>query len=486
VQSESFNPAALDWWTSRCPELSQFEGLAIVPGSVNWTQPSDLSLTNVLLKGQIAPWMSGANAEEIQVSAEFSGVVKTSDGRVVNTAQRHPKQVKLKLTNLDTGTYSSAPQVQQIGEPIPFGLARRIFAIESIPQYQGTYTLVESEISGAIGVGNVLNISGGRAEWATMNAQVQRVSYDFTTGKTTISFGPAMHLGAGDLIERLRAQRGPRMIYLIGFNRQAAAASADVELGQEFPKENSTSGVPIQQSFSVYESDNPVAAGTPTALGAITLDAANREVKINADSSAGSISLKLGEASGKAVKLREISYIDTTGHTKRRIVHCSDEWTNPGDPALPSGGSKVVQLTLSPCETAQYGDAAGTVVGNDYIYCIDSAGSHIAVLKPFSLRRSTTDGQTVGMIDGSHTYAFQNATWRKDTRTDNYGSAVVFDEIIWPEYHGGDVIYASQVDGSGAYVDLNVDARTWAIQDTYCSNGTSQIIFIVGSTPFKP
>lgn len=351
IETQPFSPSSLDWWVNHCPELNQFDqrSLAIVPNSVNWNQPSDPgSMVNVLTKGQIAPWMTDVKADEVKVNGEFSGQIKTTDGRDVNTALRHPKQVKLTLTNLATGDYSSAPQVQQLGEPIPFGLARRIFAIESIPQYQGAYTLVESEISGAMGVGNTLNISGGRAEWATMNTQVQSVRYDFDTGKTTVNFGAAMHLGAGDLIERLRAQRGPRMIYLIGFNRQASASAADVELGKDFPKENSTTGVPVQQFHAVYEADNPGAQGDQNALGAAWLDAVNREIVVqgapytnDASPGDGSVYLKLADitnppASNPAasnaqkqrdIRLREISYLDANCQTKYRIVACSDEYT---------------------------------------------------------------------------------------------------------------------------------------------------------------
>ena len=66
-----------------------------------------------------------------------------------------PLTIKVKLTNLTTGTYNSIPQVTP-GEPVPYGLPGYIFAIESIPQYQGSYTMYETDISDLCPMGNVL------------------------------------------------------------------------------------------------------------------------------------------------------------------------------------------------------------------------------------------------------------------------------------------------------------------------------------------
>ena len=98
---------------------------------------------------------------------------------------------------------------------MPYGLPGYIYAIESIPQYQGSFSVVEQEISDVCPIGHVLNLSGGLAEWAGMNACIQQVNYD-DTGKTELIFGPAQHLGNADLVERLRVNRGPRWLYLIG------------------------------------------------------------------------------------------------------------------------------------------------------------------------------------------------------------------------------------------------------------------------------
>ena len=51
-----------------------------------------------------------------------------------------------------------------------------------------------------------------------MNACLQQVTYDLDDATTTLTFGPAAHLGAQDLVERERINRPPRALYLIGYN----------------------------------------------------------------------------------------------------------------------------------------------------------------------------------------------------------------------------------------------------------------------------
>jgi hypothetical protein len=109
-------------------------------------------------------------------------------------------------------------QETQPGEVIPYGLAGYIYQIALIPQYEGTLALQETDVTDLCPFGNNLNLSNGRAEWAAMNASVTAVSYDLMAGKTTLTFGPAPHLGAKDFVERIRVNRGPRWFNLNGNN----------------------------------------------------------------------------------------------------------------------------------------------------------------------------------------------------------------------------------------------------------------------------
>lgn len=92
-------------------------------------------------------------------------------------------------------------------EGIPFGLAIGLRAALSELHYEGSFTREGVECVPGTRPGDLLNLSGGRTEWATMRAQIQTITHDLTKGATTLDFGPAAHLGAGDWLELLRGNR---------------------------------------------------------------------------------------------------------------------------------------------------------------------------------------------------------------------------------------------------------------------------------------
>jgi len=176
------------------------------------------------------------------------------------TVQCHTKTIKVKLTNLSSGLYSSQAIITNPGEPIPYGLAGYVYGIETIRQYQGSFSVVESEISDVCPIGHCLNLSGGLEEWAGMNACVQQAGYD-DAGRTTLTFGPAQHLGNADLVERLRVNRGPRWFYLIGndqMNRNNGSGSQaigqNVPLSAPSPGNKVNSDLLLPQSLSDLQS----------------------------------------------------------------------------------------------------------------------------------------------------------------------------------------------------------------------------------------
>ncbi len=230
VGDPSSDGSALTFWTTLFPELAGVSSLALYDASgapatvVDDTNTAvDLSTyTYRLTKGQIAPWMVSASgapgaAKKCTVKVKFKYTQNSSDGSnsVANsTVKYHEKTATITLTNLQGGTYG----IINAGEIVPYGLAGFIYNIESIPQYEGTFSIQETEITDQCPLGNNLNLTGGRPEWAAMNACVQSIAYDLLSGRTTLTFGPAGHLGAKDFVERLRVNRGPRWLYYVGAN----------------------------------------------------------------------------------------------------------------------------------------------------------------------------------------------------------------------------------------------------------------------------
>jgi hypothetical protein len=210
--------------------------------------------TNVVQDGQVAPWMLastsspanpvGGQTVKAKISVRFSYTQKTQGGANAyatnENVQYHEKNITVTLTTLTSGKYYSSPQTVY-GEPVPYGLAGYILALENIPQYEGSILVQETEISDVCPMGNALNISGGLAEWSSMNACVQSVRYR-DNGQTEISFGPAKHLGPAQFVARFRSNIGPRWFLLIGGDPMNQNNPGNAQLGNNIPAQAPTGG----------------------------------------------------------------------------------------------------------------------------------------------------------------------------------------------------------------------------------------------------
>jgi hypothetical protein len=165
-----------------------------------------------------------AQGVQLQLSQAFTFTENATAGSIAagNNQNLGPTSIKTERKSVSIYAYSMPPGSYVINyvpsELIPAGLANFVYQIETKPQYQGTWTVTEQDITDVCPMGTNLNISGGLPEWETMNAQVQQISYDLMAGTTTLTFGPAKHLGGDDFIQRIRVNRGPRWLYLIGNN----------------------------------------------------------------------------------------------------------------------------------------------------------------------------------------------------------------------------------------------------------------------------
>ena len=246
--------SALTFWQNVFPELADISSPDFFSGSSpavvddNGNPINTSTFQYLLTRGQVAPWMlngnavGGAPAQSVRahITATFQGT-ENNDGVATGHVQHHPKHATVTLLTIPGGTYAN----QQItpGEIIPYGLAGYIYNIEKIPQYEGTFTLQETEITDQCPLGNNLNLTGSLAEWATMQACVQQIAYDLTAGRTTLTFGPAGHLGPKDFVERLRVNRGPRWYNLNGNNvENSPNQNGGAQLGQDVSQLNPSHG----------------------------------------------------------------------------------------------------------------------------------------------------------------------------------------------------------------------------------------------------
>lgn len=217
------DPAALACWQFLYPDFASVTNLKQIDPATFTDPVTSLPIdpspySYVVTKGGVASWMFNGPTQgisaKVRIAASFS-----YDTATPGKAANHPIVVDAVLTNLPSNTYASTSVSQyNAGEEPPYGLAGYIFNIEKILQFQGNYSFVEQDVTAAVGPGVNLNLSGGLAEWLTMNAYLTEIEYNFDAGKTTLTFGPAAHLGAQGLVDAIRRDRGPRGVLFYNAN----------------------------------------------------------------------------------------------------------------------------------------------------------------------------------------------------------------------------------------------------------------------------
>jgi hypothetical protein len=263
----------LAWWKAKLPWLASGKiGALSIPtaASIKDDAGADVSLgtyPNELTRGQIANWMGFAQKwVTIKALATYtkyisSGAATAATANLVDAKEVEKEiSVRILVTDGTSGSYlgSFIP-----GESIPTGIAQSVYEAMSVLQYQGNDVRVQAEIMNGAGdgplihLGHKLNLTGGRADWTSMDAMIQRIVEHDGTGETSISFGPARHLAAGDLAAMFQWNRHRRIWYAPALRETAdPGSSGNLALGEDHPKENSTAGsgnVEIWAAVGTYD-----------------------------------------------------------------------------------------------------------------------------------------------------------------------------------------------------------------------------------------
>jgi hypothetical protein len=165
------------------------------------TPALDTSLTRELLEGGITPWMEDTGLNRKGQVQQVSYRVHTPSGQYDLTRQ-------FLATNVATRTYSYQESSDYTPpESTPSGLAATLYAAMSVLQHEGSFVLVARECAFTVRVGMVVNLTGGRAEWATMKAVVQSVVHDLTEGRTEVTVGWPRHITVDELMSIMRNNR---------------------------------------------------------------------------------------------------------------------------------------------------------------------------------------------------------------------------------------------------------------------------------------
>ncbi len=297
VETETVNAAhatdatRLAWWQDRCPKLKSEkvdqDAITITAADVTITEArtphSSVSLATYpreLTKGPLPAW-TGKTVKKVKITAKASYNVYTDADAAGNNPPTHATPVSellvraykdeeissvIEITDATSTTYSVLAEAIP-GEAVPGlvsitsgvgafadGLAKSIYTSLATLQYAGSDVRVEAEPTAQVTFANVLNLTGGLAAWATMNAQLQTIAKHYGDGHTEVSFGPPEHNNAGQLFDLMQYSR-PRFVWFNPALRETAnygTGGAAVDSSGKTPGENTSAGSGSSAEFYIY------------------------------------------------------------------------------------------------------------------------------------------------------------------------------------------------------------------------------------------
>jgi hypothetical protein len=240
ITCELIEAESATWWAKQDPHLVNVKDLKIKAGSATYTDENgnavSIADTPFKLIGQWAPWMGGTvRTLNVSAKASYSELLADGSGNALTVVDRQVF-AQIEAANLQTGVYRSTQEAES-GEGQPIGLAEALVTSRNTLHFEGRLTLKQQDCAGAINMGNVLNISGGRADWAAMTAQIQSVLEEIDSGSTTVSFGPPRILGPNDYVELLRATRNRIRFAAAEARTSGVMGGSFAQLGQTVSKQ---------------------------------------------------------------------------------------------------------------------------------------------------------------------------------------------------------------------------------------------------------
>jgi hypothetical protein len=293
--TENISPETRSWWEKKFPwikDATEFE-IEEDSGTVQLAEPEDPenpeegAYPYEIVEGAIPPWLADDAAECI-VTAKATYIITNP---VTGAEAEYEGDL---LTATLTGTDRAGGEYSRLiastpAEPIPENMAQNFYAALSILQYEGTFTLLEEEITGAATLGQLLNLTDGRTDWATMNAQIQQVTEDVDHGLTTIHFGPADHLSPQDIIELLRVNRGRVPTWRLNERAtgEKAPSAGTADGPAHTPNKNASTSHAGLKKLVLASGDN-----------IITLDAEEGTIKLESTASEAAVIIDIADITG--------------------------------------------------------------------------------------------------------------------------------------------------------------------------------------------
>jgi hypothetical protein len=251
IPTSSTSAGVIDWWKGKFAWLNDFADadLEVIAGShtitmenpANYPGLTTADVPNELLEGSVSAWMNlNAAPLRVQATLQYTGAATAESSAVWGMTNQRVLYTRVIGTNAETQTYSRLTSETE-AEPVPPGLAQALYEAVSVLPYDGTVELTEEECSGVGAPGSLLNLSGGRAEWAVMAAQIQQIKEEVDLGQTLVTVGPGKHLGHEDLAALLRVNRDRQLSYRLTerTSGEASGNAAKVHGGEQLPRSDS-------------------------------------------------------------------------------------------------------------------------------------------------------------------------------------------------------------------------------------------------------
>ena len=320
---------------------------------------ADLALfTHRIVRGTHHSWMTTGGAPvrslKVRVSVKtehaFYDVVATGDtsGQLpvnesaANTATNGNRQGKvntdethceIELTNAANGLDGSPFTATTVASSTPGelylsgagGIAQYLFNALLPFQYDGEYAKVETDFANNVGLMNAINFTGGRGEWAAMNAQPQSILEDYGTRETFVQIGVADHLSAGQLSSLLNMWAFRRPWYNPAVRADNAAGNGgEVAMPQTAGGANATAGLANHSEFVTTDYATP---GDPTS-------AVNGQIKTTAKKVSDLLAATTptpvdAGVPPKILEPKEISFCDESGAVVQAILLAGGFYTKP-------------------------------------------------------------------------------------------------------------------------------------------------------------
>ena len=206
--------------------------------------------------GQAVTITADATYKLYDVDATGSDPETATNGSLVEWFPRKQLSWRGVITNGVTGKYGAISESVD-GDTIPAGLAQMLYTSLAGLQHEGEVTVVGREISGGVNLGNVLNLSNGRTEWAAMNAWIQSITKEYGTGRRTLVIGPQQFLSAGGLTALFLINRQRRIYSNPKARASGKSSNGDnsVTLGKHSAKENTSAGLPEKKYEAILLKD---------------------------------------------------------------------------------------------------------------------------------------------------------------------------------------------------------------------------------------